>query len=292
MIENKKIVIVGPPGVGKTTIKKVFFEMANPYTLLNTSLEPTRGINSSLYSLFGMNLGVFDLAGQENEQWFKSDKMIFNNANLVLCVLDVNMYLKEILSFLNTITIVSKEIISKNYSIAILLHKIDLIDKLYLQHKIKALNDFLNDKKNIDILVYPTSITRDYFLNTYDSISEIIAKVVDQKGLFMKKSKLSNFRKDLEILLYYDIEQKYQVSTIFYDLNLSIKQANLHLERLAKLGFIEFLDDLKSFQLTQKADFFKVGMEKETGTNNEIRINRILESLFYFSNIKDIKDNI
>ena len=278
--------------MGKTTIKKVFFEMASPYILLNISLEPTRGIISSQYSLFDMNLGVFDLAGQENEQWFKGDKIIFNNANMVFCVLDVNAYLKKNLTFLNTIINVCKEVLSKNYSIAILLHKIDLIDKLYLQHKIKALSDFLNTKKNIDMVVYPTSITRDYFLNTYDSISEIIAKVVDQKGFFMKKSKLLNFRKDLEILLYYDIEQTYQVSNIFYDLNLSIKQATLHLERLTKLGFVEFLDDLKSFQLTQKAGFFKIGMEKETSINKEIRINKILETLFYFSNLKEIKNNV
>ncbi len=290
MVENKKIVIVGPPGVGKTTIKKVFFEMVNPYLLLNTSLEPTRGINSRLYSLFDINLGVFDLAGQENEQWFRGDKIIFNNANMVLCVLDVNMYLKEIISFLNTIINVCKEIISKNYTITILLHKIDLIDKLYLQHKIKTLNDFLNTKKNIDI--YPTSITKEYFLNTYDSISEIIAKVIDQKDLYLKESKLLNFRKDLEIILNYEIEQKYEVRNIFYDLNLSIRQATLHLERLAKLGFIDLLDNLKSFQLTQKAGFFKVSIEKENGINKEIRINRILESLFYFSNLKDITDNI
>ena len=71
----------------------------NPYKLLNTSLKPTRGINSSIYSLFDMNLGVFDLAGQENEQWFNEDKIIFNNVDMVLCVLDVNMYLKSIFSY-------------------------------------------------------------------------------------------------------------------------------------------------------------------------------------------------
>ena len=55
MIKDKKIVIVGPPGTGKTTIKKVFFEMGNPFKFLNVSLEPTRGIDSSVFSLFDVN---------------------------------------------------------------------------------------------------------------------------------------------------------------------------------------------------------------------------------------------
>lgn len=95
MILNKKIIIVGPPGTGKTPIQNVFFEMGNPLKLLSTSLEPLRGINSSVFSLFNFNLGVFDLAGQENENWFKNDKIIFNNANMIICVLDVNTYLKR-----------------------------------------------------------------------------------------------------------------------------------------------------------------------------------------------------
>ena len=151
MIESKKILLVGPPGAGKTTIKKVFFEMANPYRLLNTDLEPTRGINSSIFSFLDMNLGVFDLAGQENENWFKSDKIIFNKANIVICVLDVNIYLKEIFAFLNTMINVYHDMKLKNCYIAILMHKIDLIDKLYLQHKITALNDFVTTNKSLDL---------------------------------------------------------------------------------------------------------------------------------------------
>lgn len=285
MIGNKKILIVGPPGVGKTTIKKVFFEMGNPYKLLNTSLEPTRGINSSVFSFFDLNLGVFDLAGQENENWFKSDRNIFNNTNIIICVLDVNTYLKEILDFLNNIINVYKEMKLSNCPIVILIHKVDLIEKLYLQHKLKALDDFLNANIKIKIKIYPTSIAKEYFLRTYDSISEIIIKVVDQKSLLVSNSKIQNFRKDLEIILHYDVQKQYSVNDIFYDLNLSVKQATFHLERLAQLGFVELLEELRSFQLTEKASFFKIGVEQNNINAKKSKINKILETLYYFSNL-------
>ena len=101
MAEIKKIIFVGPPNTGKTTIKSVFFEMANPVKLLKNSLDPTRGVNSTVYSLFDLELGVFDLAGQENENWFKKDRDVFNHTDLIICVLDINKYLKENLAFID-----------------------------------------------------------------------------------------------------------------------------------------------------------------------------------------------
>ena len=96
----------------------------------------------------------------------------------------------------------------------------------------------------------------------------------------------------MEILLHYDTQKKYQVIDIFYDLNLSVKQANLHLERLAKLGFIEFLEDMRSFHLTEKAEFLKFGVGKSKGSIKETKINKILETLFYFSNLNKEKRNV
>ena len=59
---KKKITIIGPAGTGKTTIKKVYFEMANPLKILEFSLKPTKGINSSVYSLFKINTVKFLLS--------------------------------------------------------------------------------------------------------------------------------------------------------------------------------------------------------------------------------------
>ena len=113
MMENRKIVFVGPSGSGKTTLKNVFFDMANPLKLLETSLEPTRGINSRLYSLFDLKLGVFDLAGQENQEWFNKDKEIFSDSQVVICVLDINSYLKKIFEFLENFIRILKDLLRK-----------------------------------------------------------------------------------------------------------------------------------------------------------------------------------
>ena len=165
MVEKKKIVFIGPPGVGKTTIKEVFFEMANPLYLLQNSLTPTRGVNSALYKFQDDEVGVFDLAGQENENWFDQERNVFAFANVIICVLDVNSYLSDMLDFIKKLINLIKEIRLDNLSLAILLHKIDLMEILYLQHKVKAVEEFVeNEVSGIKgISIYTTSISKPYF---------------------------------------------------------------------------------------------------------------------------------
>ena len=286
MMENRKIVFVGPSGSGKTTLKNVFFDMANPLKLLETSLEPTRGINSRLYSLFDLKLGVFDLAGQENQEWFNKDKDIFSDAQVVICVLDINSYLKEIFEFFENFINVLMDVKRSDCNVFVFLHKIDLIDSLYLQHKLKAINEFLESQKMTDfnLMIYTTSIAKNYFLKTYDIFAEIFVKILKQNVFVMDESIFQNFRIDLEILLRYSDLKKYRKIDLFYDFNLPTIEANLHLKRLEHLGFIEFQENSQNFQLTKRFTFFKSGLDKETD-DDEIKINKILESFYLFSNI-------
>ncbi|MHA1369439.1 MAG: hypothetical protein ACTSRA_07000, partial [Promethearchaeota archaeon] len=69
---SKKIIFIGPPGAGKTTLRKIFFEYEFADKLLKHDLEPTYGLESIIVD-YGEKIGVFDLAGQENEKWFGSE---------------------------------------------------------------------------------------------------------------------------------------------------------------------------------------------------------------------------
>ena len=79
--------------------------------------------------------------------------------------------------------------------------------------------------------------------------------------------------------------KKYKVLDLFHDLHLPVNDAIFHLGRLEKLGFIEFLEDSQNFRLTKRATFFKDGLKGEKIEEHENKINKILESLFIFSNL-------
>jgi small GTP-binding protein len=292
MIEKRKILFIGPPGSGKTTIKKVFFDMANPFKLLETPLEPTRGINSRLYSLFNLKIGVFDLAGQENKNWFGQDKDIFNDANVIICVIDVNTYIKEIFEFLKNLYDLYRIKNFNQSNFILFFHKIDLSDRLYLQHKLKTLQDFL-EKENIEIFkekIYTTSISKDFFLDTYDIIAEIFTMIIKKRYLKLDKLIFENFRTDLMILLKYNDLKKHNPIDLSHDFNISIKDAIFHIKRLEHLGFIKFLEKDQSFILTERSKFFSFNIKNEA-IQDEIKINKVLESMYIFSNIRYNEEN-
>ncbi len=293
MVEKKKIVFVGPSGVGKTTIKNVFFEMANPLYLLNNSLPPTRGFNSTSYHFQDDEVGVFDLAGQENEKWFNQEREIFAFANLIICVLDVNSYLNDIFKFIKKLYILIKEIGLGNLSLAILLHKVDLTESLYLQHKVKAVEEFVEKEVTgiKKISIHATSISKEYFLDTYDKTAEIFLNVFQDKLNYSQKSFIQDFRMDMKIILQYDDLEKHSQAELFQDLDLPTKESSLHLARLEKLGFLEFLGTTQYFKMTERAIFIKSDIVSTKLDERESKINKVLEFLYLFSNFKLMSNN-
>ena len=85
--------------------------------------------------------------------------------------------------------------------------------------------------------------------------------------------------------MHYKVQKQYNINDLFYDLNLSIKEATFHLERLVHLGFVKFLENMRRFQLTDKAGFFKSNLKQEKIAEKDEKVNKILENLYYFSNL-------
>ena len=266
MKESKKMVLVGPTGVGKTSIYNSYFEMGNPKTLLDHSLEPTRGINSSLYSLFDSHFGVFDLAGQENDLWLSTSQDIFNHSNLIICIFDVMNSLESIISFLIKILQIKKRLHLSECKIITFIHKVDLVEPSYVFHKIKAIDDFFKSqyRRGQEIEIYKTSIAEEFFFSTYSILGEILNLLFNQEGrVHIGDKELVNITNEIKMLLKMEKEVYYDKKNLSRVFNFKMDDVNSHIDRLLQVNFVQNNEALNSFKLTERSYFFKIGLEKE-----------------------------
>ena len=161
---EKKLILVGPPASGKSSIILTTFGYVEPEVILKAALEPTRGIEVSNFQWRNLQIGVFDLAGQELETWFmKENEYIFPATDELLVIFDCKESKKKIIEILHRIiALIDHYDIPYTY---VLLHKIDLLASDKKREKLienikKAINKkFGNDK----IRVFGTSILPRYY---------------------------------------------------------------------------------------------------------------------------------
>ncbi|MBY9006869.1 MAG: 50S ribosome-binding GTPase [Candidatus Lokiarchaeota archaeon] len=292
MSNKKKIILIGPPATGKTTITKVFFQKANPIKLLYTSLEPTRGVNSNIFSLFNSQLGIFDLAGQENKNWLLKERDVFDQSNVITCVFDINNSLEKIISFLVKIIRIKKELNSlSNCKIFAFLHKIDMVGSSYLSEKIKAIKNFLKShytKNGININIFGTSITKEHFYNTFQILLDILTSIYQEDFIPISKTEFESLKQELIIIIKCELNVKYKVEHLSYKFNLDIDKLYYHLERLEKLGMIEFLSYRNFIRLTQRSDYLKTGLKKEINKVELIKENKKIKLFYTFLQLNEI----
>ncbi|MHA1293614.1 MAG: ADP-ribosylation factor-like protein [Promethearchaeota archaeon] len=168
---SKKIIFVGPPGAGKTTLRKIFFEGESASLLLEYALEPTYGQETILMKL-SEDVGIFDLAGQENYRWFETEeKSIFYGSKIILVVIDARTSIDDILEFVKKIIKIRNDL-NLSSAIFLLIHKIDLISLRKLNEMKSIINETLATEDSIKILY--TSIKEQYFTQTFSFFIDIL----------------------------------------------------------------------------------------------------------------------
>lgn len=287
-MESKKIIFTGPPGAGKTTIKKIFFEMANPLKLLENALSPTRGAESSVFKIFNSNIGIFDLAGQENENWYSSKKDLFSESNVIICVFDVNNELKTIIELLFKVFKIRKELDLHDCEIIVFLHKVDLLGTPYILSKINSIKDFFKIKlpEVKDFNIYPTSITSQYFFKTYSIVLDILTVLLKKDLIPLGEKEFQNLKRELSIILKCEPKVTYNKQDLVHKFNLSKSEVSFHLERLSYLGFAKISSENPSFfSLTDRSLYFKNGIKQGKNVVEKSKENKAIELFYTFLNL-------
>ncbi|MBN2157168.1 MAG: GTPase domain-containing protein [Candidatus Lokiarchaeota archaeon] len=203
---TKKIVFVGPPSSGKSTLRRLFFEGESAFDLLNHPLEPTRGSEIYTYKM-KEEIGVFDLSGQELNRWLGQEQEVFQQTDVILITLDATTDFNLCSKLITQMQKIQQERCS-SATCYILFHKIDLLsDK---DHKILKDNIKQNLPKSHQCSIYYTSIRNEFYLNTLNVVLDILDDVQSKQiistpynfntfrslaGLLsqLKKMKVANF---------------------------------------------------------------------------------------------------
>lgn len=153
---SKKLLFIGFPSAGKTSIKKSIFDKEDPESLLENSAEPTRGLVHFIYSWFNASVGIVDSSGQEFDSYVTdgNEEQIraFEGSDIIIYVFDVLNWKEEsekVIDNLKKIISTKNAISPPNSKIYAFCHKIDLLsdpDKKSILKVKEILEEDLNIK--------------------------------------------------------------------------------------------------------------------------------------------------
>ena len=188
--------------MGKTTIKKVVFEGANPNELALFPLEATIGSKYSIHEFMDSKIVVIDTPGQSLPELLKDEeKQIhsFENAGAIIYIFDYPSWIEDSESIIDDIKSIYEINMKHKFEakIILFLHKIDLLlsDKkigLKLEVIRKQINELLNLPE--ELRVYFTSLhpkilftIHNALYDTIGSFSEGISKLKEVISIFICK---------------------------------------------------------------------------------------------------------
>ena len=181
----KKIILLGPPSAGKTSIRKFFFEDTPIAELLKPlSLEPTIGVSWHNYELYNTKIGVVDTSGQEILN-ISSEEYIFIGADAVIFIFDVLQFQESKLlqlEFINYLVeiVARRDVLEENYDIYVFVHKMDVVEQGKVEETkskisstiIKGMKDKFGSDMRLKINF--TSINKAIVDSTYNLLKNIV----------------------------------------------------------------------------------------------------------------------
>jgi len=219
-IPATKIILIGPSNVGKTTLRKIFFEQENPLKLLNESLEPTMGHETTIYDIEGL-FEVHDLGGwqfklslseQQSESWSTENFDLFYKTDLIITMVDATDGWEENKKFWERINF-QRQRICPNAHLIILFHKVDLLDDIQKQQLDWNISTIFAGEH--DITAFTSSIVPDFFPRTFMNVVRGLRQCI------MKN-------KDTKVKELISLYQKVDHAGIHLDIAKDIKQLIFH----------------------------------------------------------------
>lgn len=195
---KKKILLLGQPETGKSSMKKVIFEGVDPIELIVNPLTPTRGIDPSVHSWFDLKIGLFDTSGQELFTLFTDtgeQHFAFQNCDVIIYIYDYNQWISNKNKIFEDIRVIDS-IIKKleiNTKLIIFCHKIDLIEASERNNKFNEM------KKQIDFPIFFTSIEYDLLYSLYEAFYSILSNFSKENSRIKRllDEKLKDFPKSM-----------------------------------------------------------------------------------------------
>ena len=243
-LNDIKILLLGPSGVGKTTLKRIFFEQSNPIQLLKESLEPTVDIVTNRYDI-GRIVAIHDLAGQQIDYWLSDSPQLFYETDLILCILDSSKGWEENKQIWQKID-ENRINLCPNCHLVILFHKIDLIDN----NQKKELNLKIERSfyKRIDTTALLTSIKENHIFDTFQAFISILRKSLVQ----LKNQKFNDMIGTVDILNRFIKKNHVNIYDLPFSSGKFSSPTKRVLKNLKKKGFLQIDKEKNYIQLSPK----------------------------------------
>ncbi|MHA1149699.1 MAG: hypothetical protein ACTSR8_15800 [Promethearchaeota archaeon] len=268
-----RVILIGLPNAGKTTLRKIFFEGNPPKDFLLHPIAPTRGVESIVINLDKIpfitigttnvkEFGVFDYSGQENEYWLEEEsKGVFKNAKAIFLIIDVESPKTQIQLLIKKI-IELRNIYTPSASINTLIHKIDLVSK----DKLLELGVFLDNQFSQinELQIDFTSIKEPFYYRTATLFASLIKKLINKSAL-MKDSKIES--------VIPKIDNPDEIINYFIDIDKIENNLDNHI-RVIKKRLLDWKSDLLNARIQNDTEKFEKTIKKLEDAKSILKIFR------------------